>query len=242
VVSQAIRAVQSQKVPAEQALRTAMGTLGAAQQSVVELMLSAAKAQAQMVEYLARGQSDPRLRSLGSEIGGLLVKAVERSPEFVDSLAAGLTQFLSSMSSPAPPSRTGKAGPPPRPPASAPTPVPASAPIQSQPGPQAEQTPDSAPPPSVTEPQPLTESQLLEAITGAIAEGYSAGRSGQAVAESIRVLYPAAIPTMQTYLAMDDFLVLMWMRQQPALAEIANNAQFPQFYAELKTAILNCQP
>jgi len=26
---------------------------------------------------------------------------------------------------------------------------------------------------------------------------------------------------MQKYLAMDDFLVLMWMRQQPAMAEIA---------------------
>jgi len=44
---------------------------------------------------------------------------------------------------------------------------------------------------------------------------------------------------MQKYLAMDDFLVLMWMRQQPAMAEIAKmSAGFAQFYAELEAGIV----
>ena len=43
---------------------------------------------------------------------------------------------------------------------------------------------------------------------------------------------------MQKYLAMDDFLVLMWMRQQPAMAEIAKDTGFAQFYAELKAGIM----
>ncbi|MGD0599769.1 MAG: hypothetical protein ABR988_08100, partial [Terriglobales bacterium] len=63
-------------------------------------------------------------------------------------------------------------------------------------------------------------------------------QTGNAVSGSIRVLYPAAVPTMQKYLAMDDFLVLMWMRQQPAMAEIAKDTGFAQFYAELKVGIM----
>ena len=43
---------------------------------------------------------------------------------------------------------------------------------------------------------------------------------------------------MQKYLAMDDFLVLMWMRQQPAMAEIAKDTGFAQFYAELKAGMI----
>jgi hypothetical protein len=51
-------------------------------------------------------------------------------------------------------------------------------------------------------------------------------------------LYPAAVPTTQKYLAMNGFLVLMWMRQQPATAEIAKDAGFAHFYAELKAGIM----
>jgi len=79
---------------------------------------------------------------------------------------------------------------------------------------------------------------MLNAILLAIADGYSAGQTGNAVSGSIRVLYPAAVPTMQKYLATDDFLVLMWMRQQPAMAEIAKDTGFAQFYAELKVGIM----
>jgi len=68
---------------------------------------------------------------------------------------------------------------------------------------------------------------------------YSAGQPGNTVSRSIRVLYPGAVPTMQKYLAIDDFLVLMWMRQQPAMAEIAKmSAGFAQFYAELEAGIV----
>jgi hypothetical protein len=44
------------------------------------------------------------------------------------------------------------------------------------------------------------------------ADGYSSGQTGNAVSASIRAVYPAAVPTMQEYLAMDDFLVRMWGR------------------------------
>jgi hypothetical protein len=231
-----VNAVQSQQVPAEQAIRAAMGRLGAMQKSVLELTLSAAKAQAEIVQRLLKAQSDADVRSLGSEIGGLLVKAAERGPEIIDSLTAGLTQFLNAAASPAQPGRTGATAPP-QPAASATSSTSAGVPSGS---PQPSQ--DAAAQEPLPEPPPLTESQLLDAIIRAIAEGYSAGRSGQAVAEGIRAHYPAAIPTMQAYLSMDDFLVLMWMRQQPALVEIATDPQFPQFYAELKTAIVKGRP
>jgi hypothetical protein len=84
--------------------------------------------------------------------------------------------------------------------------------------------------------QPLTESQLLDAIVQIIADGYPAG-SGGAVANTIRERYPAAIPVVQRYLAMDDFLVLMWLRQQPALANLVADKGFPRYYAELKAGI-----
>ena len=235
-IGRAVNAVQSQHVPAEQAIQAAMKTLGAMQKSILELTLNAAKAQAEIVQRLLHAQSDPDVRLLSSEIGGLLVKAVERAPEVIDSLTAGLAQFLNAAASPVQPGRTGATVPPP-PAASATSSTPAGVP---SPSPQPSQ--DAAAQEPAPEPPPLTESQLLDAIIGAIAEGYSAGQSGQAVAEGICARYPAAIPTMQAYLSMDDFLVLMWMRQQPALAQIATDPQFPQFYAELKTAILKGRP
>jgi len=36
-------------------------------------------------------------------------------------------------------------------------------------------------------------------------------------------------------------LVLMWMRQQPAMAEIAKDTGFAQFYAELKVGIMQVE-
>jgi hypothetical protein len=86
------------------------------------------------------------------------------------------------------------------------------------------------------EPRPLTESQLLDAIIQIIADGYSAGPGG-AAANTIRERYPTAIPLVQRYLAMDDFLVLMWLRQQPALTKFAAEEGFPRYYAELKAGI-----
>ena len=83
---------------------------------------------------------------------------------------------------------------------------------------------------------PLTESELLDVIIQIIADGYSTGPGG-AAANTIRQRYPGAIPVLQRYLAMDDFLVLMWLRQQPALAELAADKGFPRYYAELKAGI-----
>jgi hypothetical protein len=219
-----------------------MRTLEAKQKGVLELMLSAAKAQAEVVQHLMRAEGDAKLRALGSEIGGLLVKAVERSPEIIDSLAAGLTQFLSSAGEPISRPRTGNAGSARRPVSpevsSTPAGVPAEGPQKSQPVGGS----NSTPPQPAPEPQPLTESQQLDAIVRVIAEGFSACEPGSAVADRVRARYPAAIPTMQQYLGMDDFLVIMWLRQQPAIAAIASDPRFPQFYAEFKEAMMRYGP
>jgi len=217
------KVIQAQKVPAEEAIKAAMETLGAAQKAALDVVLNAATAQAEVVHKLLLGQIDGS-RALGSELGGLLFKAVERSPEIIDSFATGLTQVLSSaeavLSGPLRQS------------------IPPAAPVRSPQESQPTAVPDGALPQPAPEPQQLTEFQLLNAILLAIADEYSAGQTGNAVSRRIRVLYPAAVPTMQKYLAMDDFLVLMWMRQQPAMAEIAKDKGFAQFYAELKAGIM----
>jgi len=223
VITEVITVVQSQKVPAEEAIKAAMETLGAVQKTALDVVLNAATAQAEVVHELLFGQIDGS-RALGSELGGLLFEAMERSPEIVNSFATGLTQVLSSaeavLSGPLRQS------------------IPPAAPVRPPQESQPTAVPDGALPQPAPEPQQLTESQMLNAILLAIADGYSAGQTGNAVSGSIRVLYPAAVPTMQKYLAMDDFLVLMWMRQQPAMAEIAKDTGFAQFYAELKVGIL----
>ena len=207
MLAQAITAVQSQKIPAEVAMKAAMETIGASQKAALDLLLYAAHAQAEVVHELL-ADDGAKARSLISEVGDLLLEAVERSPEVIGSFTAGLAGFLDAAAAPVKP-----------PPESHPAAVPDS--VMEQPAP---------------EPQPLTESQLLDAIIQIIADGYSAGPGG-AVANTIRERYPTAIPVVQRYLAMDDFLVLMWLRQQPALAELAADKEFPRYYAELKAGI-----
>jgi hypothetical protein len=194
-------------------------TLSDVQKPALDVVLNAATAQVEVVHELLLGQ----IEALGSELGGLLLEAVERSPEIINSFADGLTQVFSLQ-----PVLSGPLG----------QSTPPAAPIESRQEPQPMTVPDGALPQPAVEPQELTESQLLNAILLAIAEGYSAGQPGNAVSRSIRVRYPGAVPTMQKYLAMDDFLVFMWMRQQPATAEIAKSTEFAQFYAELKAGIM----
>ena len=249
VVVTAIDAVQSRNVPAEEALRGAMEALTAAQKPALELVLNTAKAQAEIVHQLL--QTDPaKARALGTEVGGLLAEAIERSPEFVNSLAAGITDLLSSATNLAlavapavlsgpesqvaqPPANKAPAG------ASMPPSQPqqASAVVESVPEQAPAEVAHSREP--APEAPPMTEAQLLDAILLTIAEGYATGLTGDVVAARIRVLYPAAVPTIQQYLEMEDFLVLMWMRQQPAMAEIAKEEKFARFYAELKAGMLS---
>ena len=207
VLAQAITAVQSQKIPAEVAMKAAMETIGASQKATLELLLYAAHAQAEVaLELLA--DDGAKARALVSGMGDLLLGAVERSPEMIGAFAAGVSAFLDAAAAPAK--------------------------SPSEPSPAA--GPDSVVEQPAPESQPLTESQLLDAIIQIIADGYSSG-SGGAAANTIRERYPAAIPVVQRYLAMDDFLVLMWLRQQPALAEIAEDKEFPRYYAEFKAGM-----
>ena len=223
VITEVITVVQSQKVPAEDAIKAAMETLGAVQKTALEVALNAATAQAEVVHELL-GQIDGR-GAMGSALGGLLFEALERSPAIINAIATGLMQGLSSPEAVASgPQRQS---------------IPPAAPVRPPQESQPTAVPDGALQQPAPEPQQqLTESQLLNAILLAIADGYSAGQTGNAVSHSIRVRYPGAAPTMQKYLAMDDFLVLMWMRQQPATAEIAKAAGFAQFYAELKAGMM----
>jgi hypothetical protein len=207
VLAQAITAVQSQKIPAEEAMKTAMETIGASQKAALDLLLYAAHAQAEVVHELL-ADDGAKARALVSEVGDLLLDAVERGPEVIGAFAAGMAAFLDAAATPV---------------KSSPESSPAAGPysVEEQPAPES---------------QPLTESQLLDAIVQIIADGYSAG-SGGAAANTIRERYPAAIPVVQRYLAMDDFLVLMWLRQQPALTVFAAEEEFPRYYAELKAGI-----
>jgi hypothetical protein len=203
VFAQAITAVQSQKIPAEVAMKAAMETIGASQKAALDLMLYAAHAQAEVVHELL-ADDGAKARALVSEVGDLLLGAVERGPEVIGALAAGVAAFLDAAAAPV-------------------KPLPQSSPAAG---------PDSV----MEQPAPLTESQLLDAIVQIIADGYSAG-SGGAAANTIRERYPAAIPVVQRYLAMDDFLVLMWLRQQPALAQLVADKGFPRYYAEFKAGM-----
>ena len=207
VLAQAITAVQSQKIPAEVAVKAAMETIGASQKAALDLLLYAAHAQAEVVHELL-ADDGAKARALVSEVSDLVLGAVERSPEMIGAFAAGVAAFLDAAAAPVklPPESSPAAGP---------------EPVVEQPAPES---------------QPLTESQLLDAIVRIIADGYSAG-SGGAAADTIRERYPAAIPVVQRYLAMDDFLVLMWLRQQPALAKLAADKGFPRYYAEFKAGI-----
>jgi hypothetical protein len=207
VLAQTITAVQSQKIPAEVAMKTAMETIGASQKAALDLLLYAAHAQAEVVHELL-ADDGAKARALVSKVSDLLLGAVERSPEVIGAFAAGVAAFLDAAATPVipPPESSTAAG---------------LDSVVEQPAPES---------------QPLTESQLLDAVVQIIADGYSAG-SGGAAANTIRERYPAAIPVIQRYLAMDDFLVLMWLRQQPALAELAAEKGFARYYMELKAGM-----
>jgi hypothetical protein len=209
VLARAIAAVQGQKIPAKEALKTAMETIGASQKAALGLLLYATELQAEMVRELLADGGD-KSRSPASQTGDLLLGAAARGFEVMGSFAAGLTNLLTTP--------VASEKPPPEFPAGA---------------------SDSVTEPRPPEPQPLTESELLESVVRAVADGYSVGLPGGTVVDGIRKCYPAAIPVMQRYLSMDDFLVLMWMRQQPALAELAADKEFPRFYAELKAGMMS---
>ena len=167
VLAQTITAVQSRKIPAEEAMKTAMETIGASQKAALDLLLYAAHAQAEVVHELL-ADDGAKARALVSEVGALLLGAMERSPEVIGAFAAGMAAFLDAAAAPV-------------------KPTPESSPAAG---------PDFVVEQPARESQPLTESQLLEAIVQIIAEGYSAGFGG-AAANTIRERYPTAIPVIQ---------------------------------------------
>jgi uncharacterized protein YoaH (UPF0181 family) len=215
VLAQAITAVQARQVPAEQAIKAAMNSLGAAQKAGLEFLLGAVQAQARIARQLL-DQAPAASRTLGSELSGLLVQAVERSPEILDSVASGFKSWLTAVAGP------GEVRPEP--------------PFGSSP--ENSEAPPSPEPSIPAETPPASKAKDVDTILAVMAEGYSRGQSGGEVAQTIRTRYPDALPDMQKYLAMDDFLVLLWLRQQPALAAVAGEEGFARFYAELKMGIM----
>ena len=102
VLAQAITAVQSQKIPAEEAMKAAMETIGASQKAALDLLLYAAQAQAEVVHELLANDG-AKARSLVSAVGDLMLGAVERSPEVIGVFAAGLAAFLDAAAAPVKP-------------------------------------------------------------------------------------------------------------------------------------------
>jgi hypothetical protein len=246
VLAQAIQTVQSQRVPAEEALKAAMASLGAAQKAALDFLLEAAQTQAGIVRELLRVDTTSATAALGAGFGGLLAKAVERTPAIIDSVAGELSRWLGSGASAAGTQTSGTTEvvplPDSGPSAADPSPVTAPSVETAGPAPFQQREPESShpskPEAGLSKAPPAPESQSLEAVLATLAEEYSAGRNGGEAAQAICERYPAAVASMRQYLAMEDFLVLMWLRQQSALAQPAAEPAFPKFYAELKAAIL----
>ena len=211
VLAQAISAIQLQKIPAEQAVKAARESVAASQKAALDLLLYAAQAQAEVVhELLADNAAKPRAIIEG--VGSLLLDAMT---------------YISGAQSPD--GSRNKAASPKAVHRRSSVKTPRKRRDQAASGGNGK-----APSP---EPR-LSEAEMLDAVVRAIAEGYSARQPGGAVAHSIGERYPSAIPVMQQYLAMDDFLVLMWLRQQPPLANLAAEPGFSRFYAELKNGVV----
>jgi cell pole-organizing protein PopZ len=211
VLARVVATVQAQQAPAEAALKAAMESVGATKKAALQLLLEGAQAQAEIVRRLLLVDMRAVTGSLGSELGGLVVKAMQHTPVVIETLTAELSRWLG---------------------------APAGVKVQSESGPApATETiaPEPAQPSKTSRP---AEAQTLDTILTAIAEAYCSGQSGGEAAQILREHYPLAVASMQEYLAMDDFLVLMWLRQQPVLAALAAERGFTRFYAELKTAML----
>jgi len=251
VVVAAVDAVQSQGIPAEEALRGAMEALTAAQKPALELVVATAKAQAEIVQQALLESDQAKARALGTELGELLAEAIERGPEVAGSVAGGIADLLNSATNLAlavAPTILGGAAPQPARTAAKATPEAGSSeppqprregdvPVDTSAGPQPADVPH--PQESAPEAPPAREAELLDAILDTIAKGYLAGLAGGETAAGIRSHYPAAVPQIQQYLGMEDFLVLMWMQQQPATAQIAREENFAHFFAEFKAGMLS---
>lgn len=245
-----MQAAVAQNIPAEEAIRAAMQALSAAQRPALELALEAAKAQAEIVHQLLFTSGSHKGISIGHELESLMAEAVERSPKVVNSLAAGLFDVLNSAAALGltlgPAALNGSlmqetantARRPKRSAQSQPPPDRANAAVGSEVAAPEAIDVSGAPLPEPEAPA-MTDSQLMDAVLLAVAEGYSSGRRGSEVASGICLLYPDAIPVMSSYLAMDDFLVLLWLGQQPMTAEFVQQPDFASFYAEFKSAIVS---
>jgi hypothetical protein len=92
---------------------------------------------------------------------------------------------------------------------------------------------------SVDQPAVTSENQVINAILQAIVRGYAGDHSGDAVADSLRMLFPQETVEFTQYLKLPDIAVLAWLRGQPIIAPILNREDFPEFFAEFKRELLN---
>ena len=310
ILSKAITAIQQQKMPADEAIKSALDTLSQAQRGAMEIVLNAAKSQSQsttghpmmdkvfervltkmvdgeeqrrnpmeefktmlqtvrelqgltgenaapqrrggMIEEakavaeLLKSDNDGTIKSfiLGSrdadaepasgwgQLFAFLGKAIERRPDIIDHVANGLGRLANAAAAP-------RIMPPQRPVTITPalTGTSTEAP-DAVPG---ETAADTNPPlvqTSATPPQAISEQQVIEGILMAVANGYRGNYDGEAVAKSIKVLYPKAIELMRQYMNYPDSLVLGFLRNQAPLAPIVDNDDFTEFFANFKAGIM----
>lgn len=159
--------------------------------------------------------------------------AIERKPEILDYLTRGLGALVDRLSTPAAPGHV------------QPTVIRQVSPSLSGPATAATSVTTGNPPNSIQPSAPITTPSqsvppqaVIDGILQAVLNGYQAQYDGSAVANSIAVLYPGAIPLLQEYLQMNDSMVMMWLRTQPVLAPIVNNEDFPEFFMDFKKGVL----
>lgn len=152
-------------------------------------------------------------------------KALEQNPNIIGDIASGIKAAFNSR-----PEVAHRAAP-------------ALGSVPAQPSQQQPQQP-SAPPvePKLQPPPPSAAKQaptMLDLILESIVNGFRNDMMPDDIAFSLKVLYPQAIPRLREMLGYSDDQILGWLKTQPVIAPILNEAEFPKFFEEFKSAVLD---
>jgi hypothetical protein len=195
--------------------------------------------EAKAIAELLKGDSDGTIKTLllgnrdeegsGSGWGNIAMKFLERRPDIINSVGDILVKLAGSFTAP-------RAFPsPPTVLAGAAAPLPHV--VQTQTAAVLDQPP-SQPAPVEAQPAQISEQAVLEGILMAVVNGYRSNYSGDAVAESVKTLYPQVVPMMRQYMGYPESMLIGFLRSQPVMAPIANNPDFPEFVHDFKKEIM----
>jgi hypothetical protein len=182
---------------------------------------------------LFRDRDDDSEGSSGG-LGKFLADVIKARPDIIDTVAIGLSKIVSAIGAPVPagvqvlapaaPARTLAAAAP--------------APAYISPRAPAEPAVQVAEQPQPETHSRISEAAVLEGLLQAVVNGYKGNNDGTAVAISIKVLYPGAVPLMRQYMGYPDAMIIAFLRQQPIIAPIVDNEDFPEFLGEFKSALI----